>query len=310
LFFQIINAIYKRKSCFLTSAEWGRLAFDKTGLDFEESLAADFMRYMAEIQGLKELSTSSTLESVYHMRDFNIDPNLDGNFSLDDTLSDKCPSLDFSPHSYDSLDYLNDVQPVDISYGITGLSHCPARVALLHRVQNLKSALYDLKVHLNAKLANGSTAIELPSIEENSPTPTSYHFTSWMDMTRYSCFWSLIIMTNKVMMRLLPPFDSAIYGLQSECKFMAREICKTWEDAWASKPIGGLHVGLSFVVAYEYCEQDVQEWIISSLNSLLDFQGVDAFRWTERVIAMLAGKLTGEGPDVGFSHVDLPKEAA
>jgi hypothetical protein len=298
----------------LTSADWGRIAFDKTGLDFEEGLNADLMRYMAEYPGilkeLKELSNQPTSESIYHMRDFNIDPNLDGNFSLDDTLSDKCPSLDFSPHSYDSLDYLNDVQPVDISYGITGLSHCPARVALLHRVQNLKGALNDLESHLNAKLTNGSTAIEIPSIEENSPMPTSYHFTSWRDMTSFSCFWSLIIMTNKVMMRLLPPFDPAIYELQSECRSMAHEICKTWEDAWASKPIGGLHVGLSFVVAYEYCEPHVQEWMISSLNSLLDFQGVDAFRWSEETIAQLAGKLAGEGPDVSFSHVDLQKEAA
>jgi hypothetical protein len=297
----------------LTSAEWERLAFDKNDLDFEEGLNADLMRYMADYPGilreLKDLSSQPTCESVCPQRDFNIDPNLDGNFSLDDTLSDKCPSLGFSPHSYDSLDYLNDVDPVDISYGTTGLNHCPARMALLHRVQNLKGALYDLKVHLNTKLTNGSTAIELLSIEENSPTPTSYHFTSWRDMTSYSCFWSLIIMTNKVMMRLLPPFDPAIHELQSECRSMAQEICKTWEDAWASKPIGGLHVGLSFVVAYEYCEPDVQEWIISSLNGLLDFQGVDAFRWSEKVIAMLAGKLFGEGPDMSFSHVNLEKEA-
>lgn len=268
--------------------------------------------YPGILKDLKELSSPPTSDSVIHMREFNTDPNLDGNFSIDDTLSDNCPSLDFSPHSYDSLDYLNDVQPVDMPYplGMTGFAHCPARMALLHRVQNLKDALYDLKSHLNAKFTNGSTAIELPSIEENSPMPTSYHFTSWRDMTSYSCFWSLIIMTNKVMMRLLPPFDPVVYELQSECRSMALEICKTWEDAWASKPIGGLHVGLSFVVAYEYCQPDVQEWIISSLNGLLDFQGVDAFRWSEEVIAMLAGKLAGEGSDLSFSHVNLEKEEA
>lgn len=273
------------------------------------------MRYMADYPGiledLKELSSRPTSESVSYSQDLYTDPDLDGKLSFDDTLSENCPSLDFSPDSYDSLDYLNDVETVEMAYplGITGFSHCPARIALLYRVQNLKDALYDLKSHLDTKLTNGSTAIELPSIEENSPLPTSYHFTSWRDMTSYSCFWSLIIMTNKVMMRLLPPFDPTIYELQSESRSMALEICKTWEDAWASKPIGGLHLGLSFVVAYEYCKPDVQEWIIASLNGLLDFQGFNAFRWSEDVIAMLSGKLGGEGSDLSFSHVNLEKEA-
>jgi hypothetical protein len=111
------------------------------------------------------------------------------------------------------------------------------------------------------------------------------------------------------MMRLLPPFDPKIYELQAESRSVAAEICKTWEDAWASKPIGALHTGLSFVVAYDYCTADVQEWILSGMNSLLDFQRVDTFRWSEEVIAMMSGKLAGEGPDLIFSHSNIEKEA-
>jgi hypothetical protein len=271
---------------------------------------------MADLPGIlkdvKELNSQPTYEPASEMLNLNIDPNLDINRNMDDTLSDTCPTLDFSPDSLNSLDFLNDLQPIDMPYpmSITGRADSTARTAILHRVQNLKDGLYNLGIHLNAKLANGATAIELPSIEENSPIPTSYHFNSWRDMTGYSCFWSLLILTNKVMMRLLPPFDPLIYELRSECRSVAYEICKTWEDAWASKPIGALHTGLSFVVAYEYCKPDVQEWIIGGMNSLLDYQMVNAFRWSEEVIAMMSGKLAGEGPDLSFSHVNLQKEAS
>jgi len=101
-------------------------------------------------------------------------------------------------------------------------------------------------------------------------------------------------------MRLLPPFDTTIYDLKSECRLLALEICKTWDDAWASKPIGAFHTGLSFVMAFEYCTPDVQEWIVAGLNSLLDYQLVDAFRWSRDVVVMMSSKLAGEGPDVTF----------
>lgn len=260
---------------------------------------------------MKELNDQPTFQPMSDMLNFDIDPNIDVSVNIDETLSNRCPSLDFSPDSLDSLDFLNDIQSVDIPYSVgpTVCVHSPGRIALLKRIQNLKEALYDLGVHMNIKLANGSTAIELPSIEENNPIRTSYHFTSWRDMTGYSCFWSLLILTNKVMMRLISPFDPIISELQSENRSIAFEICKTWEDAWASKPIGALHTGLSFVVAYEYCKPDVQEWIIRSMNSLLDYQMVDAFRWSGEVIAMMSGKLSGEGPDLSFSNVNLSKEA-
>jgi hypothetical protein len=44
------------------------------------------------------------------------------------------------------------------------------------------------------------------------------------------------------------------------------------------------------------------------MNSLLDYQMVDAFRWSDEVIAMMSGKLAGEGPDLVFSNVNLSKK--
>jgi hypothetical protein len=270
---------------------------------------------MADLPGIlkdvKELNNKYSYEPTSHILDFNIDPNLDVNGNVDDTLSDTCPPLAFSPGSLDSLDFFNDLQPIDMPYpvGTPACAQSMARKALLRRVRDFKDALYHLGIDLNAKLANGATAVELPLNGENSPVSTSYHFTSWRDMTGYSCFWSLLILTNKVLMRLLPPFDPLIYGFESECRSIAFEICKTWEDAWASKPIGALHTGLSFVVAYEYCNPDVQEWIIDGMNSLLDYQMINAFRWSGEVIAMMSGKLAGEGPDLSFSHVTSQKEA-
>tara|TARA_R110002003_G_scaffold53_4_gene4660 strand:- start:10015 stop:10845 length:831 start_codon:yes stop_codon:yes gene_type:complete len=275
---------------------------------------------MAELPGilkdLKDLNSQYAFRPVNNILtyDLTFDPNVNVDLNVSETipetLSETCPSLDFSPDSFDSLEFLNDLEPVEPPFppSAAACHTAPARVALLVKVQNLKDSLYKLGVHLNAKLSNGATAIELPSIEESTPVPTSYHFTSWRDMTGYSCFWSMLILTNKVMMRLLPPFDPTIYDLQSENRSVAFEICKTWEDAWASKPIGALHTGLSFVVAYEYCKPDVQEWIIKGMNSLLDYQMVDAFRWSDEVIAMMSGKLAGEGPDLVFSNVNLSKK--
>jgi hypothetical protein len=271
---------------------------------------------MADLPGIlkdvKELNNHPSYEPTSHILDFTIDPSLDINGNADDTLPDTCPPLVFSPGSLDSLEFFSDQQPVDIPYPV-GAPECAQsapRIALLRRVQELKDALYNLGIDMNVKLANGAAAVELPSVEENCPVSTSYHFTSWRDMTGYSCFWSLLILTNKVMMRLLPPFDPLIHGLQSECRSVAFEICKTWEDAWANKPIGALHTGLSFVVAYEYCKSDVQNWIICGMNSLLDYQMVNAFRWSGEVIAMMSRKLAGEGPDLSFSHVPMQKEAS
>jgi hypothetical protein len=311
-----VTSIYERKPCFLASPEWRHIAFDKTGLSFEDALNADLVRYMAELPGilkdLKELNTRPNFQPESDILNFNIDPNLDVDVNIVDTWSDTCPSLDFSPDSFDNLDYLNDLQPVDLPYpvSVAACTQSPARSALFHRAQNFKDALYELGTHLNGRLANGSTAIELPSIQANTPIPTSYHFNSWRDMTGYSCFWSFLILINKVMMQLLPPFDPHIYELQSECRSVAFEICKTWEDAWASKPIGALHTGLSFVVAHEYCKPEVQGWVLASLNSLLDYQGVDTFRWSEDIIAMMSGKLAGEGPGLSFSHASVGKEAS
>jgi hypothetical protein len=311
---QIVTAIYERKPCFLATPEWRDIAFDKTGLSYDDCLHTDLIQYMADLPGilkdLKDLKEPTTFRNVNDHFVYGIDPNLEVNVHLDEPWSNSCPSLDFSPNSFESLDFLEDLQPVDVPYPISTsvCAHSPARTALVQRVRKLKELLCDLGMQMNAKLANSSAAIELPSIDQDSPIPTSYHFTSWRDMTGYSCFWSMIILTNKVMLRLIPPYDPNVYALQSENRSIAFEICKTWEDAWANKPIGALHTGLSFVVAYEYCKPDVQEWIIRGMNSLLDYQMVDAFRWSDEVIAMMSGKLSGEGPDLSFSHVHSSKE--
>lgn len=260
----------------------------------------------AILRELQEVNTKPTFQSESDTSHYNIDPNLDTNLRFVDNSSDSCPSLDFSPHSFENLDYLGDPRYL----GASPFTQSLARSALFHRVQSLKDALYELGSYMNERLANGSTAIELPSIEANNPIPTSYHFTSWRDMTGYSCFWSLLILLNKVMMRLLPPFEPLTYELQSECRAVAFEICKTWENAWSSKPIGALHAGLSFVVAHEYCEPDVQEWVLSSLNALLDYQGVDTFRWSEDIITMMSEKLAGEEPGLSLLHATAVKQAS
>jgi hypothetical protein len=272
----------------------------------------DLMQYMAELPGifndLKELNSHYTFPPL--------DPlgfNLDSGGELYDTLSETPPSLDFSTDSYDDLDFLEDLQPIDTLYPTHAAQytypHASARTVLLYKVNSLKDALNGLRNHMNAKLTNRTAVSETPSGDENSPIHTNYHFSNWRDMTAYNCYWAVLILTNKVLMQLLPSFDQAMYGLQSECRSIALDICKTWEDAWASRPIGAFHTSLSFVVAYEFCTPDVQEWIVRGLNSLLDYHMVDAFRWSDEVIAHMSSKLAGEGPDVAFSNMTASEDA-
>ena len=308
----IMTSIYERRPCFLVSPEWRDIAFDKTGLTFDDCLHTDVMKCMADLPEIfhdtKDLNHQYVFEPV-DTTVYELEVSNDQRENPREILTDTCPSLDFTPDTFDTLGFLNDLQPIETSYTINPAADAQfaARTALLYKTQNLKHALTALGNHMDAKLTNGTTVLELPSMEKNSPIPTAYHFDNWRDMTAYNCFWSILILTNKVLMRYLPPFDPAIYDLQSECRSVALQICKTWENAWATKPIGAFHTGLSFVVAFEYCTPDVKDWIIRSLNSLLDYQMVDAFRWSEEVIAMMSSKLAGEGPDLVFPTVNRSK---
>jgi hypothetical protein len=287
------------------------MAFDKTGLTSDDCMSTNLMQYMAELPGifndLKELNDRYLFPPLGPMG-FDL-------IARDGQCKSQCetpPSLAFSTDSYENLDFLDDLQSTGTPYPATPATyacpHEPTRMALLHRVTSLKEALHSLGNDMNAKLANGTTIIETPSRDENSPIRTTYHFDNWRDMTAYNCFWAVVILTNKVLIQLLPPFDPAIYILQSECRSIALEICKTWEEAWASRPIGAFHTGLSFVVAYEFCTPEVKEWILCGLNSLLDFQMVDAFRWSDEVITDMSSKLAGEGPGLAFPKVRLPQD--
>jgi hypothetical protein len=272
----------------------------------------DLMQYMAELPGifndLKELSSHHTFPPLEPFRF-----DLDSGGELYDSPSKIPASLDFSTNSYDDLDFSEDLQSIETPYPTHAVPytypHASARTALLYKVNSLKEALHGLGNHMNAKLTNGTAVSETPSGDENSPIHTNYHFSNCRDMTAYNCFWSVIILTNKVLMQLLPPFHPALYNLQSECRSIALEICKTWEDAWASRPIGAFHTGLSFVVAHEFCTPDIQEWIVRGLNSLLDYHMVGAFRWSDEVIARMSSKLAGEGPEVAFSNMTASEDA-
>ncbi|USP80059.1 uncharacterized protein yc1106_07333 [Curvularia clavata] len=306
----IITCMYERKPCFLASPGWREIAFDKTGLGFDDCLNTDLMQHMAELPGifneLKELGDQRVFQ-LSRTAGLNLDSSSSSHKSTETP-----PSLDFSSGSFDETEFMDEIQPVDAPYPANPTSYTypyePARAALLHKVRGLKDALRCLGQHMEAKLRNGNVASERQPCERDSPIRPIYHFNNWRDMTAYNCFWSVVILTNKILMRLLPPFDRSIYELQFECQCIALEICKTWEDAWASRPIGAFHTGLSFVVAYEYCTTEVKEWIVRALNSLLDYQQVDAFRWSDEVINHMSAKLAGEGPDLAFSNIRVSRE--
>ena len=282
----MITSIYERKPCFLASPGWREIAFDKTGLSFDDGVYTELLNLMADfpalLRELKDLDSLAVQPASLDLPDFNIPIDCTGGPVFEANISELPPEFNL---------------PLDFDY--SGVYPCRSD-SLLAKLHSLKSALCTLGVHLNAKLVDGMAALELPSIEEGSPIPLAFHFQNWRVTVAYNCFWSLLILTNKLLMKLTAFFDATYYALESECRSVAYEICKTWEDGWASKPIGAFHTGLSFVLAYEYCNPDVKDWVLRGLNALLDNQQVENFCWTDEIIGTMSGKLTGEGPDLVF----------
>lgn len=288
------------------------MAFDDTGLSFDERLHTDLLRVFATLpdilKDLKDLNTQRA-DSVCMVEDMHndssIDPNLDLNLDFDTSPPNTCPSLDFSVDSFDNSELPSEVRNEGTLDGFTTFGYISAREKVLCKVQSLRDAFSSLGIHLGARFHK--TVVELPSVEEDSPIATAYHFSSWRDNVGYNSFWALCIMVNEYMIKLLPPSDPIISILESESRTLALEICKTWEEAWSTKPIGALHTTFSFVMAYEYVEPDIQEWILKSLNSLLDYQHVDGFRWTHEVMIIMSGRLTGDEQNTIFSNVSATK---
>lgn len=241
-----------------------------------------------------------------------IDPYLDLNSSLNLSYStpDSCPSLDYSVESYDNTDFPSELQNEGMYDSGASFAYVSKRANVLFKVQNLRNSFCALGINMNTKFVDGTTIFELPSVEEGNPIATSYHFSSWRDNVGYNSFWALCIMVNEYLMKLLPPSDPIISILETESRALALEICKTWEEAWSTKPIGAFHTSFSFVMAYEYVAADMQNWILRGLNALLDYQRIDtsAFRWTDEVIRSMSKRLTGDGQETVFSNVSVAKE--
>ncbi|KAF2008470.1 hypothetical protein BU24DRAFT_403080 [Aaosphaeria arxii CBS 175.79] len=297
----IITSLYERRPCFLTTPEWRDIAFDKSGLSYEDCLYTDVLQRMADfpalLRELKDLEQGNhnimpTLDDILLQADLHVD--------LDDPSINLDAPLDFLSESFEPpLEFSLDPYPFDVS---CANAFPPSQSSLINKLHCLKEELCALGTQLNARLLDGSAAIELPSIEEGSPIPTAFHFSGWRVTVAYNCFWALLILTNKLLLKLLPTYDPTKQMLEAECRTIAYEICKTWEDSWASKPIGAFHTGFSFVMAYEFCTQDVQEWILKGLNALLDCQRVASFRWSHENIMAMSGRLTGDGPDLKFTR--------
>ena len=292
------------------------MAFDDHGLSFDERLHTDLLRAFAQLpdilkdlKTLKEYRTTSVNADESTRHDSCVGPNLGQDLDFEHSPPDTCPSLDFSVDSFDNVELPLEVPNEGKINGGVSSAYLSAHEDVLYKVRNLRDSFCALGVNMNAKFNNGTTAIESPAIEEGSPIATAYHFSCWRDNVGYNSFWALCIMVNEYLIKLLPPSDPIISILESESRFLALEICKTWEEAWSTKPIGALHTAFSFVMAYEYVMPDIQAWILRGLNSLLDFQCVDTFRWTDDVIRLMSGRLTGDGLDTIFSNLSATKEA-
>lgn len=288
----IITSVYQRRQCFLTSPEWRDVAFDKTGLGPEDCLHTDLLHKMADFPAILRERKDLEMRRRYpeprvESRPTNVSFNPhEPPLRFDDTFEAPIdPELEYFPVCYPNSRSSPD-------------PYSESRASLLNRLQRFKDDLHKLGVQYEAKLRDGSVAFEMPSMVADCPIRTAFHFTNSRITVAYNCFWALVILTNKIIMKFLPAYDQAIYELDAECRTVAYNICKTWEQSWENKPIGAFHTGFSFIMAHEFVEPNIQEWIVDGLNALLNAQKVDVFRWSNTAITDMSGRLSGDGADL------------
>ncbi|KAL1593896.1 hypothetical protein SLS60_010629 [Paraconiothyrium brasiliense] len=289
---KIVTSIYNTESCFLLSPEWRDIAFDNTASSLEEHLYTNVLSLLAELsvllKDLKELNPllmpiKQPPNNILAKQSFDIEGTLRQYLSPDTDQETANTPLTAS-----DLEYISVPDP-------QMESRLRESYPLLNKAYALKSSLHTTAAQLGCHLTDGSFAQELPSYGPSNPLPTFYRFPRWRTARVYTIHWSLTILLNKTLLKLLPQRDPSRYALEAECRTVALEICKSWENAWANRPIGACHVWLGFVVAYEFCGDEVQTWVLESLNRLLEYQGVGEWKWTEEVVGLMCKRLMGEG---------------
>ncbi|KAF2445817.1 hypothetical protein P171DRAFT_443417 [Karstenula rhodostoma CBS 690.94] len=237
----IVTSIYKSEPPFLSSPGWREVAFDNTDSSPEERLYTEVLHLMAKLSVLlkdvKEL-TAATYQpppGAHTAKAFREDDVVPQYLAPDVDLETA-----YSLHTDPDLSY---TQPANPHFEPT------PTLPLLEEVYALKNALNTTGVQLKSRLADGSFALELPSLDPTNPIPTAYRFPHWRTARIYTIYWSITILVNKTLLKLLPSRDPVRYALEAECRTVALEICKTWDNAWANRPIGACHVWLGFVVA-------------------------------------------------------------
>jgi hypothetical protein len=240
---------------------------------------------------LKDLKELRTLTAATYQLPQSL--HTDKRFHEDNTFAQCLADFEMSYTLYTDLD-VSSTQPYFDNAPATSLEATSLHL-LLYKAHILKASLASTGALLRSHLADGSFALELPSQEPTNPLLTSYRFPSWRTARIYTIQWSLTILVNKTLLKLLPPDEPSRYALEAECRSVALEICKTWENAWANRPVGACHVWLGFVVAYEFCSVATRRWLLGALNMFLVDQGVGQWRWTEEVVGAMSRRLTGEG---------------
>ncbi|KAJ4303592.1 hypothetical protein N0V90_002491 [Kalmusia sp. IMI 367209] len=309
----ITTSIYKLEPCFLLLPEWRDIAFENMSSNPEDNLYTRVLHQLAQFSTLlmetQELDTLidpffQSIGIVNTGQDFGkdnlsiemspLDSDLDFDFThplYHNFSPTQISDIDFAQHQSPNL----DLESTSSDYTTDVAQMClEVQHSLLNKVYTMKKSLDDIGAQLTTKIIDGSFAIELPSEEKDTPIQAAYHFTHWKIAVIYTTYWPLSILVNKLLLRLLPLYDPSSYLIEAECRTIALEICKIWDDAWANRPIGACHVWLGFVVAFDYCSEEVQMWILAALNKLLGDQGVREWQWTEDLVRTMSAKLMGE----------------
>ncbi|OAG03637.1 uncharacterized protein CC84DRAFT_1197332 [Paraphaeosphaeria sporulosa] len=302
----IVTSIYKSEPSFLSMPGWRHVAFDNTKSNIEESLYTEVLHLMSQLSVLlKEVKELQTLTEATCQPSSSLDTkNL---FPEDDVLPRyPAPHTDFET-AYTTYigPELSHTQPTNLHFEPgqpLSLQDPPSTHPLLEKAYALKASLDTTSAQLQSHLQDGTFALPLPALDPAAPFPTAYRFPHWRTARIYTIQWSLTILVAKTLLKLLPEHDPVRYALEAECRAVALEICKTWDNAWANRPIGACHVWLGFVVAYEFCSVEARGWVLGALNRFLMDQGVEGWRWTEEVVGAMNRRLMGEGEGFVSGH--------
>jgi hypothetical protein len=154
---------------------------------------------------------------------------------------------------------------------VRGIRTAPSTVDQVIRYgEDLQQELAFLSAE--AEQANSSTGLVLkPTISQSDDVqfPSALDFQSNDGAIFHTWYWAATIMVEVCMMTIYQRHADSPWRTNLTANAAARKICMSYEYAAALKPLGAQFLQLPLICAHFVSDDEVKEWIVRKLNSLV-----------------------------------------